>query len=508
MLVLPFDHPSLRVALAAEAVALGVLLVCVSRVVRRTSPTPPGPKGYPVIGLTFTLFKDHTFKRLAQWHKEHGSLIFARILGKPIAFVSDFEVADQLLNKRCAALSNRPISVMTQLTMYNRALTLLQPGHRFNRSRRQIHDALNARAIPAQHRVLEKASTDFISALKSSPDEFISHVHFYYSKTLLSSTIGYQAVSKDDAMVTLSRQVTANGLSMISLRDRSWVEFFPTVAGLLPEWCMGAMTSSTIQRYREDINNLLARSEDFIQSNFHERDVGASFLGTLLAKSDSEEETSIAKWSTVSMYGGGTDPLRSLTASFFMAIMLYPEAQARAQAEIDAVVGRDRMPVFSDRPRLPYTEALMVEILRWAPPIPFTSRTVSEDMAYGDYVLPQGTTLIANIWGMLHNPDRFPEPAIFDPGRFYDPDNGRNAAFLQTSTRHIHHIVFGFGRRVCPGKFYGDALLWIVITSVLAAFKVSVPDGEPPPDVKFTVEPIIHLEPFACKIEPRAPGVV
>jgi hypothetical protein len=44
---------------------------------------------------------------------------------------------------------------------------------------------------------------------------------------------------------------------------------------------------------------------------------------------------------------------------------LFPEVQKRAQAEIDAVVGNDRLPDFSDRSQLPYVEALAKEVLRW-----------------------------------------------------------------------------------------------------------------------------------------------
>ena len=44
---------------------------------------------------------------------------------------------------------------------------------------------------------------------------------------------------------------------------------------------------------------------------------------------------------------------------------LYPEVQKKAQAEIDAVVGPDRLPSFSDRNSLPYIEALVKEIQRW-----------------------------------------------------------------------------------------------------------------------------------------------
>jgi cytochrome P450 len=44
---------------------------------------------------------------------------------------------------------------------------------------------------------------------------------------------------------------------------------------------------------------------------------------------------------------------------------MYPEIQKKAQAEIDAVVGKDRLPNFSDRASLPYVGAIMKEILRW-----------------------------------------------------------------------------------------------------------------------------------------------
>lgn len=50
--------------------------------------------------------------------------------------------------------------------------------------------------------------------------------------------------------------------------------------------------------------------------------------------------------------------------SFFLAMTLHPDARSRAQAEIDAVVGRDRLPTFADREHLPYTEALVQEVFR------------------------------------------------------------------------------------------------------------------------------------------------
>ena len=55
----------------------------------------------------------------------------------------------------------------------------------------------------------------------------------------------------------------------------------------------------------------------------------------------------------------------SAMTSLFLALVLYPQVQRRAQAELDAVVGRDRLPTFDDRPRLPYIDALCEELMRW-----------------------------------------------------------------------------------------------------------------------------------------------
>ena len=55
----------------------------------------------------------------------------------------------------------------------------------------------------------------------------------------------------------------------------------------------------------------------------------------------------------------------STMISFFLVLALFPQVQSRAQAELDVVVGRDRLPTLDDRQRLPYIEALCKELMRW-----------------------------------------------------------------------------------------------------------------------------------------------
>ena len=89
--------------------------------------------------------------------------------------------------------------------------------------------------------------------------------------------------------------------------------------------------------------------------------------------------------------------------AFFLAMALYPEAQAKAQAELDAIVGTERLVEFSDRPSLPYVNALVKELLRWHPatPIGLPHRIVADD-EYNGYVLPGGATIVVNVW-FVHN---------------------------------------------------------------------------------------------------------
>ena len=56
-----------------------------------------------------------------------------------------------------------------------------------------------------------------------------------------------------------------------------------------------------------------------------------------------------------------------------MAMILYPKVQAKAQAEIDSVIGKDRLPLISDRANLPYIRSILAETFRWAPSIPLGS---------------------------------------------------------------------------------------------------------------------------------------
>jgi cytochrome P450 len=163
-------------------------------------------------------------------------------------------------------------------------------------------------------------------------------------------------------------------------------------------------------------------------------------------------------------------------------MMLHPGAQTRAQQEIDAVIGTDRLPTFSDRSNLPYCNALWWEVLRWNPIAPLglphaaaQDDTITVKTVAGDetYLIPKGAVILPNIYRFCRDPAVYKNPEQFDPTRFLgdkpEPDPT--------------DFVFGFGRRVCPGKILADSSAWLMMTQILATFDVQKKAGVSVPEV-------------------------
>lgn len=65
----------------------------------------------------------------------------------------------------------------------------------------------------------------------------------------------------------------------------------------------------------------------------------------------------------------------------------------------------------------------------------------------------------------MHDPVTYPEPDMFKPERFLSADGS-----LRDDPTLIS--AFGFGKRICPGRHFVDASLFILIASLLSVFNV------------------------------------
>jgi len=83
----------------------------------------------------------------------------------------------------------------------------------------------------------------------------------------------------------------------------------------------------------------------------------------------------------------------------------------------------------------------------------------SESDVYDGYEIPKGALVLPNIWHMLHDPEVYENPDEFIPERFNDDE---------VEMAKVTDLVFGFGRRACPGKHFAEGTLLAIMFTVLA----------------------------------------
>ena len=157
-------------------------------------------------------------------------------------------------------------------------------------------------------------------------------------------------------------------------------------------------------------------------------------------------------------------------------MLAYPEVQSRAHAELDEVIGSARPPTFADLPSLPYIRAMVTETLRWSSAVFFgLPHASTEDDWYEGAFIPKGTICFQNTRVLNFNTEVYgSDAAEFNPARYLD-EEGRVVPMEEG--RGEGHSSFGFGRRVCPGRFVAEGTLAIDFATLLWAMRFVRPEG-------------------------------
>ncbi|RUS32001.1 cytochrome P450 [Jimgerdemannia flammicorona] len=162
----------------------------------------------------------------------------------------------------------------------------------------------------------------------------------------------------------------------------------------------------------------------------------------------------------------------------------HPNIQERAFAEIKDNIGLDRLPRDTDEGRLPYTRAILTEILRFRPPLWLgVPHSNTKDEEYEGYHIPAKSAHVINSYAIHFNPEIYPDPYTFKPERHLEEDVGNIR----------QHYAFGAGRRICPGSFLAEKSVFILISRIVQVFRIEPPlDAQgnpvevPLPDVTVT----------------------
>lgn len=126
----------------------------------------------------------------------------------------------------------------------------------------------------------------------------------------------------------------------------------------------------------------------------------------------------------------------------------------------------------ADESSLQYIRGVVKESLRFLPSsilgiVPHA--TTAED-TYRDFTFPAKTGMMINVWALNNNPERYPNPRVFDPDRYKDDFLRAQESATLNDPYQRDHYTFGAGRRVCPGLNIAERSLFLGIAYMLWAF--------------------------------------
>ncbi|KAF0319376.1 cytochrome p450 oxidoreductase [Colletotrichum asianum] len=469
-------------------------------------PLPPGPKGLPIVGNLLDLPKpgDYEAKHWIKHKDIYGPISSITVLGQTMVIVNDASIALDMLEKRAVKNSSRPHLLFGgEIVGWGHSLGLVRYGDRFRKHRKNIAMTIGSTMAAAQYKDLQEAEAGhFLLHILNNPQGLFGHIRKEAASVVLKMIYGYNVDQfKADHLVEAIEKAM-DGFGQASVPGTFMVDIFPWMR-YLPEWFPGTGWKQTAKEWREDLRVIVEKPFAFTKQQMASgRDTSSITCNLLGGDHDKKpEDEYLTKWTALSLYAGGADTTVSTVACFFLAMSLYPEVQRKAQAEIDQVVGQDRLPTFSDRPNLPYIEALLMELLRWQPVVPMSIPHMSseEDIVNG-YYIPKESVILPNIWYFTHDPKLYHLPMEFKPERFISTEGN-------TPEMDPNRFAFGFGRRICPGRVLADNALFITIVQALSALEISkaVIDGQVvEPKISLLGGIVSHPEPFETSVKPRS----
>lgn len=277
----------------------------------------------------------------------------------------------------------------------------------------------------------------------------------------------------------------------------------------LPSGFPGTAFKSTAQKMKKVNLDSVNIPYTFVEQQMANGTHRSSFVSGLIERYSSDQSNDVRldhdteeaiKWAAGIMYGGGADTTVSALSAFALAMILFPEVQKKAQDEIDHVIGANprRLPQFEDEERLPYVSAAAKELIRWFSVVPISTPHMSdEEIIYGGYRIPKGSFLLLSAWWFNHDPQTHPDPSCFSPERFLEPRNEPEPS-----------EAFGWGRRICPGRYISNDNLFITIARLLATFNITKATDEKgdfmEPTVEYTPGIVSHPVNFPYAIAVRS----
>ncbi|GJC89751.1 fumitremorgin C synthase [Colletotrichum liriopes] len=480
-------------------------------------PLPPGPPQLPIVGNFFNVPLHLSWLTHYQWRQVYGPVVHFKVGGQSTIVLTTVEAAHEILNKRASNYSDRSFSYMaTELVSkgYNMLLRQYDPHLRLHQ-RLHVH-GLNPRSAMLYQPIQELESlqlvNDILAEGKPKPGqhtgekqsaEVVPHdPHWEFRRASASSMSlivwGYRLLKGQPGTEEEMDFFNTCPTSVILKGPFPWIDTFTWLKHVpycISPWkragekCHESEAAHHVANFRRalkqpgyNISKQIAHGVDRLNAGMSETEM--AWISGTLTLANGETSVSILCW-------------------FVVAMITYPHMMHKAQATLDQVVGRERLPVYADRAQLPYIDAMIEEVMRWRPILPAgMDHAAAEEDEYMGYQIPKGAIVVASQWAITRDKNVFgADSDDFRPERWLERDD-------------LPKTSFGYGRRLCPGRHVGREGLWIMFARLLWAFEMEAPT-DPATLKKKVIDPmamptlgiVIAPEPFKALFHPRGEWV-
>ncbi|KAH8174467.1 cytochrome p450 domain-containing protein [Sarocladium implicatum] len=478
------------------------------------------PLKLPIIGDIHSSPIDQPLKNWDAWAKAAGPVAATKLMGiVPLVVLNTSQAATELFAKRSAWYSNRPSSVsMEMITGAGPGKSRFTLMHDQDDHLRALHrilsPSLGSLSAPRYQPVMELESTqlvyDLLALCQTSSVVSTRDVYPLFERTQASNILALhysiRVPTVDDPLyrevIEIQKKVTHLAANP-NLPDM--MPFLRHLPGFLSPW-------------QKEADALFAEQNDLYFRLLKAGDDSPGWNATKQARAEAAKQKTqglpdidLAYTLATSIQGGMETSPRQLLWLIVAALSHNnKDFVTRAQAVLDKVVGRERLPSFSDRPQLGYIDAVVHELMRWRPISPGSiPRRADKADEYDGIKIAKNAIVFSNAYAIGRDPDAF-DPAHgsledFIPERWLKDSNMDEHITAQGELRNSLPLpVFGQGRRMCLGKRVAIDGSFMQVAAMLWAFDFEMEDKVDLDDMVvtgFMTEP----KPFNFRLKARGP---
>lgn len=181
------------------------------------------------------------------------------------------------------------------------------------------------------------------------------------------------------------------------------------------------------------------------------------------------------------VFFAGSDTTINTLSWAILYLCKYPKAQEKLQQEVAQVTNANsRKVALSDQKSMPYTQALIDEILRHSSVIADgVAHRALENFEFQGYFFPKNCWIQPNIYYIHHNPKIWDDPDTFHPERFLTSGNDDGLQLKYEKSENI--FPFSGSKRTCIGETLARNTLFLFLSNIFQQFSVKFVEGQEEP---------------------------